>query len=130
MNWHWSPALDMAPAERDRFLADALPGCYPGEPARGPVPGGRGAALGHLAGYDLADYGRSRNFTAGAGSRLSPYLRHGTASITEARDAVKTRYATEPGRREEFLKQLAWRDFFDKVIDWHGRGLEENLEDA
>ncbi len=130
MNWHWSPALDMAPAERDRFLADALPGCYPGEPVRGPAPGGRSAALKHLAGYDLADYGRSRNFTAGAVSRLSPYLRHGMVSVTEVRDAIKTRYATEPARSEEFLRQLAWRDFFDKVLDWHGRGLDDNLENA
>jgi len=130
MNWHWSPALDMPPAARDRFLADALPVVAGGDPARGPVPGGRQAALSALRGYDLSDYGRSRNFVDGAISRLSPYLRHGMLSITEVRDAIKSRYATEPARSEEFLRQLAWRDFFDKVLDWHGRGLEENLEDA
>ena len=129
MNWHWSPALDMAAAERDRFLADALPGCVLGEPTRGPIPGGRAAALAALHGYDLADYGRSRNFMDGAISRLSPYLRHGMLSITEVRDAIKSRYATEPARSEEFLRQLAWRDFFDKVLDWHGRGLEDDIEE-
>ena len=130
MNWHWSPALDLAPADRDRLLADALPGVYAGEPDRGPLPGGRTAALASLQGYDISDYGRSRNFMAGAVSRLSPYLRHGMLSITEVRDAIKSRYATEPARSEEFLRQLAWRDFFDKVLDWHGRGLDESLEEA
>ena len=128
MPWNWTPALTMTPPERDRFLAAALPGCFLGEPTRGPLPGGRAAALAALAGYDLGDYGKNRNFLAGAVSRLSPYLRHGMVSVTEVRDAVNERYASEPQRREMFLKQLAWRDFFDKVLDWHGRGLDDDLE--
>ena len=130
MNWNWSSALDLAPADRDRFLADALPGSYTGEAVRGPIPGGRPAALAALRNYDLSDYGRSRNFTDGAVSRLSPYLRHGVLSITEVRDAIKARYGNEPARSEEFLRQLAWRDFFDKVLDWYGRGLQDDLEQA
>ena len=127
MLWNRPPA-ETPPADRDAALAAALLGRFTGEPRRGPLPGGRTAALAALAGYDLGDYGKSRNFVAGAVSRLSPYLRHGMLSVTEVRDAIRERCQTEPHRAEEFLKQFAWRDFFDKVLAWHGRRLDDDLE--
>jgi len=116
----------------DRYarLAEALAGGFLGDVGPPPMPGGRAAALKHLQGYDLADYGRARNYLDAPVSRLSPYLRHGMLSIVEVRDAIRKRYGSEPHRGEEFLRQLAWRDFFDKVLQWHGPGLNDDLEDA
>jgi deoxyribodipyrimidine photo-lyase len=91
--------------------------------------GGRAKALEQLHQYDLSDYARTRNQLDAPVSRLSPYLRHGMISVVEARDHLRERYAQQPERLEEFLRQLAWRDFFEKVLAWHGRGLHENLED-
>lgn len=55
MNWHWSPALDMAPAERDRFLA-----------APGPVPC-ESVVWVHDAALSPADAALKANPTAAVG---------------------------------------------------------------
>ena len=115
--------------KRDRVLMDALPGCYLGEAKRGRLTGGRTIALARLRDYDVTNYGRSRNHIDAPVSRLSPYLRHGMLSIVEVRDHLRNKYATEPQRAEEFLRQLAWRDFFEKVLDWYGDALDDDLEE-
>ena len=117
-------------AGRDAGLAAHLAGLHAGPPARGPRAGGRSVALAELTGYDAGTYGKSRNFTAGTVSRLSPYLRHGMVAMPEVRDAIRDRYPGQSPAAEEFLKQLAWRDFFDKVLDWHGAALQADLEPA
>ncbi|MGL4424133.1 MAG: FAD-binding domain-containing protein [Gemmataceae bacterium] len=92
--------------------------------------GGRTAALAQLAAYDASRYGPSRNFLDAPVSRLSPYLRHGMLSLPEVRDHIRSRYAGQPELVEEYLRQLAWRDFFEKVLDWHGVALRDDLETA
>jgi deoxyribodipyrimidine photo-lyase len=91
-------------------------------------PGGRKAGLDRLGKYDPAGYGRRRNFLDAPVSYLSPYLRHGMLSICEVRDWFKSRFA--PELIEELLRQLAWRDFFEKVMAWHGDRLNDDLEPA
>ncbi len=117
------------PAARDAALADALRGLYTGEPRRGPLAGGRAEALRRLHAYDPAAYARTRNFVDAPVSRLSAYLRHGMVSAAEVRDHLRRR-VTDAGLLEEFLRQLAWRDFFLHAQDWHGRGLDADLEPA
>ncbi len=128
MRWNWRLASEVA--ARDQLLSEALAGCYLGSAQRGPRLGGRTPALAALREYDLADYGRSRNHLDGPVSRLSPYLRHGMVTAVEVRDHLRKQYGSEPQRLEEFLRQLAWRDFFEKVLDWHGDALHDDIEDA
>lgn len=117
-------------ADRDRFVRDHLAGLWIGEPRRvADTPGGRAAALDRLRCHDATGYGQRRNHLDGPVSRLSPYLRHGMLAITEVRDHLRERYAGQPERTEEYLRQLAWRDFFEKVLDWHGDGLDDDLEE-
>jgi deoxyribodipyrimidine photo-lyase len=106
-----------------------LQGCYLRDPKPAPIPGGRTEALRRLQAYDPATYGRTRNHLDAAVSRLSPYLRHGMISAVEVRDHLKAAFPSDPARLEEFLRQLAWRDFFEKVLAWHGHGLTDDLEE-
>ncbi len=110
-------------------LLDRLRGCFLGEPRSDTLLGGRTEALRRLHAYDPATYGRTRNHLDGAVSRLSPYLRHGMLSAVEVKEHMKSRFPNDPPRLEEFLRQLAWRDFFEKVLSWYGRGLDEDLEE-
>jgi deoxyribodipyrimidine photo-lyase len=110
-------------------IARLLAGCFTGSPGPGVVPGGRTEALRLLEAYDPSGYGRGRNHLQGPVSRLSPYLRHGMVSAVEVRDRLRERFGADPARLEEFFRQLAWRDFFSKVLAWHGRGLEDDIEE-
>lgn len=110
-------------------LFNRLQGCFKGLPKANTLPGGRTEALRKLHAYDPASYGRSRNHINSAVSRLSPYLRHGMISPVEVKDHLGSKFPNEPTRIEEFLRQLAWRDFFEKVLAWHGNGLNEDLEE-
>ncbi len=85
-------------------------------------------ALRQLHAFDPASYGRTRNYLDATVSHLSPYLRHGMVAINEVRDHLRSRFAHDPIRLEAFFRQLAWRDFFEKVLSWYGRRLEDDLE--
>jgi deoxyribodipyrimidine photo-lyase len=114
----------------DNSFAAALAGCFLGDAKPGPLRGGRTAALHAFNSYDPTEYGKTRNFLDAPVSRLSPYLRHGMLGTVEVRDAIRQRFQHEPQIVEEFLRQLAWRDFFEKVLDYYGRGLDEDLEEG
>ena len=59
-------------------------------------------------------YAELRNdMAADATSRLSPYLRFGFVSANEA-----AHRASQVAGAEEFVRQLAWRDFFGQLL-WH-----------
>jgi deoxyribodipyrimidine photo-lyase len=115
-------------SQRLSFL-ERLQGCFLGGPKPDTLPGGRTEALRQLHAFDPAAYGRTRNYLDAAVSRLSPYLRHGMVSINEVRDHLRSRFANDPARLEDYFRQLAWRDFFEKVLTWHGRGLDNDLEE-
>jgi deoxyribodipyrimidine photo-lyase len=122
MRWDWATADDNA-------LSAALRGCYIGEVHRGPLRGGRSEALAKLHGYDPNGYGSGRNWLDGPVSRLSPYLRHGLLDVVEVRAHLQNVHGKEPEKIEEFLRQLAWRDFFEKVLDYYGDALSGDLEE-
>lgn len=46
----------------------------------------------------------------------------------EVKEHLRARFPTDPARLVEFVRQLAWRDFFEKVLTWHGRGLDDDVE--
>ena len=106
-------------------LKEKLEGLYSTEPSPNEMIGGRKAALEALKKYTFAGYGR-RNFVDANTSRLSAYLRHGMLSILEVADHARK---NARGReRDEFLKQLSWREFFGLVLEQEGAGALENLE--
>jgi len=75
------------------------------------------------AGIDPMQYGRSRNFLSGAVTFLSPYISRGVISTKQVFDSVMQRgYAIE--EIETFLKELAWRDYWQQI--WVVRGSEIN----
>lgn len=112
------------------YLRAEFAGLSIGEEHPVEFPAGRAAALTCLHEYDPKPYGRTRNFTSGAVSRLSPYVRHGLLSMVEIRDHLRQRFHGQIEVIEEFLKQLAWRDFFLHVLDWYGAGIHDDLEEA
>ena len=118
------------PNERDALAARQFAGLYLGEARRGPIAGGRTVALQKLRDYDAARYGKSRNFLDAPVSRLSMYLRHGMLNTLEVRDHLRERYAHDPRAVEEFLRQLSWRDFFDKALDYYGAAFQDDVEPA
>lgn len=110
-------------------LFERLSGCFLGGPKPATLPGGRTEALRKLHAFDPSAYGRTRNHIDGTVSRLSPYIRHGMLSLSEVRDHLRSKFPNDPSRLEEFLRQMAWRDFFEKVLGWYGHGLDEDLEE-
>ncbi|MEI6437824.1 MAG: deoxyribodipyrimidine photo-lyase [Candidatus Omnitrophota bacterium] len=76
--------------------------------------GGRAAALDILSGLDRCrDYAAQRDIPAlGATTHLSPYLKFGTVSVREVRQAV----AQTLGPEHPILRQLYWRDFFSHIV--------------
>ena len=71
-------------------------------------------------------YGEGRNDLAGdRTSRLSPYLRFGCISAAEL--AAK---ASEIPGAEEFVRQLAWRDFFHQLMAEHPSMSRRDLRET
>ncbi len=108
------------------YLELALAGLYTGSPRAPLLLGGRKAALVQLEHFKAKNYGR-RNHTDAPVSRLSAYLRHGQLSISEV--ATYVRSHVQGRERDEFLKQLSWREFFGLVLEQEGTKVLENLEE-
>ncbi len=60
-------------------------------------------------------YCRNRNFLDGNVSKLSPYVSRGVISTKQIYDSVLAR-GFNPKEIEGFLKQLAWRDYFQQTL--------------
>ena len=101
-----------------------------------PILGGRRAAERRLAAIDPPRYGATRNHLDGAVTRLSPYLRHGVLTLAELREAVFAWLAAhgsgEPARDrprvEKLLKELAWRDYAQRLWRRWGDGIWRDRE--
>ncbi len=86
---------------------------------------------------DPLAYRKTRNHITGAVSRLSPYITRGVVTLPHIRERIYARYS--PRQAETFIKQLAWREYFQAVwwacgedifndlrfsrTDWHHRHL-------
>jgi deoxyribodipyrimidine photo-lyase len=111
--------------EMTAYLATQLEGLYATPAKPNALRGGRRAALEQLEKFKANGYGK-RNFVQSNTSRLSAYLRHGVLSITEV--AAHVRQHGHGREKLEFLKQLAWHEFFLLVLEQEGAGVLENLE--
>jgi deoxyribodipyrimidine photo-lyase len=72
--------------------------------------------------HRVSGYGTGRDLLDGSGtSRLSPYLRFGVLAPTMLADDAEIAGA------EEWLRQLAWRDFYFSLLQRHPRLAKDNL---
>jgi deoxyribodipyrimidine photo-lyase len=70
---------------------------------------------------DPVKYGKTRNYIGGAVTQLSPYVSRGVISTKQIADALFSK-GYKPYQMDSFLKELAWRDYFQQV--WIARGDE------
>ena len=65
-------------------------------------------------------YGKTRNYKTGSVSYLSPYISRGVISLHTIAKRILERYSAKDAY--PFVKELAWRDYFQKV--WEAKGDE------
>lgn len=124
--------LDATRRARDEmraYLAEALAGCYEGEPTISPIEGGRTAAERRLNDFDARRYASRNHVTRGHVSRLSPYIRHGVLTLREVRDAVFARFGRAGESIYKFVFELAWRQFWQEVYAELGDEIYADIED-
>ena len=84
-------------------------------------------ALNLLRCIDPVEYGRSRNYLAGAVTRLSPFLRHGILSLAEVRDDAVAK-AGKASACFKLIQELAWRDYYQRLWLLLGEQVWSDLE--
>lgn len=69
-----------------------------------------------LHNFQLKNYFRTRNFLDGDVSCLSPYITHGVLSVKQVAIFLLNKYGLKgPGNAEQFIFQLGWREYFQKI---------------
>jgi deoxyribodipyrimidine photo-lyase len=114
-------------AELAAYCAAEFPEAPAPEPSVPSFVGGRDAAERRLEQVRPADYARTRNVLDGAVTRLSPYLRHGVLGLAETARRVRER-SSVPGAATKLLEELAWRDYWRRVLDEIGDGVWRDRE--
>lgn len=92
-----------------------------------PTRGGRAAAEARLAKVDPARYARTRNYTDGDVTHLSPYIRYGVLSLSEVRDHALNTVKSDTDA-EKLVNELGWRDFFQRNYERIGDGIWKDRE--
>ena len=87
------------------------------------------AILERMQQTDPAAYGRSRNFTDGAVSYLSPYISRGVISARQVRDRV-LQQGLKPYQTERFIQELLWREYWQRIWQETGDGIFADLKYA
>lgn len=101
-------------AERDEHVSETL--------------GGRQAAEVALSKIQPKRYVKSRNYTEGTVTRLSPYIRYGVLSLAEVRDAALDRVDNLKDA-EKLINELGWRDYWQRVYAEKGNDIWEDQEE-
>lgn len=97
------------------------------EGERSYIQGGRQKAERKLAAIDPVSYARTRNFGDGNITRLSPYIHHGILSLNEVRNHALT-LCSEPVQITKFIQELAWRDFWQRILTTNPQWAWEDIE--
>ncbi len=79
-----------------------------------------------LAAIDVKRYGKTRNYVSGSVTELGPYVSRGVVS-TRAIWAYLLRRGHSFEEMFGFVQQLAWRDFFQRVWQGLGDGINEDI---
>ena len=87
--------------------------------------GGRAEGLRRLKEIKPALYGKTRNYLNGDVTHLSPYLRHGCISLSEA--IVFAKYES-PAGSDKLLFEFAWRDYWRHIWYKIGDGIHSEME--
>lgn len=74
---------------------------------------------------DPLKYGQTRNYLNGAVTKLSPYISRGIISTKQVAQIVLSK-GYQPNQIEIFLKELAWRDYFQQV--WMAKGNDIDFD--
>ena len=72
---------------------------------------------------DPIEYGKTRNYIDGAVTKLSPFISRGVISTKQVAETVLSK-GFKPYAIDSFLKELAWRDYFQQV--WIALGDDIN----
>lgn len=75
--------------------------------------------LERISRIDPIQYAKTRNFINGAITYLSPYISRGVITVKQVQDSVLSKNIP-PGSIENFLQELAWREYFQRV--WQAKG--------
>ncbi len=78
-----------------------------------------------IGSIDPIKYGKTRNFTDGAVSYLSPYISRGVISTKQVLAQVLNR-GYQPAAIEKFIQELAWRDYWQQI--WIAKGNSINID--
>lgn len=76
---------------------------------------------------DPIKYGKTRNFTSGAVTRLSPYVARGVIDTKTILENIVNR-GFSFSQAEKFIQQLAWRDYFQRVWQTRGDSINDDLK--
>lgn len=75
---------------------------------------------------DPIGYARTRNYIDGAVTRLSPYISRGVISTKFVLDRTLER-GYEPKQIDKLIKELAWRDYYQRVWQAKGDAINSDL---
>jgi deoxyribodipyrimidine photo-lyase len=75
---------------------------------------------------DPIAYGKSRNFTDGAVTRLSPYISRGVLDLPVIVQSLVNR-GFSYNHVQKFVQQMAWREFFQRVWQTEGDRIHQDL---
>lgn len=76
---------------------------------------------------DPVKYGKTRNFTDGAVSYLSPYISRGVISTKQVLHRLLSQ-GYRPYAIEKFIQELAWRDYWQQIWIAKGSGINGDLK--
>jgi deoxyribodipyrimidine photo-lyase len=91
------------------------------------IVGGTTEAEARLSEIAPIEYARSRNFGDGHVTKLSPYIRHGIVTLNEVRNRA-LELCNEPVQITKFIQELAWRDFWHRVLANHPEWSWQDIE--
>lgn len=116
--------------EAAQAVAKALAGCFVGSAVPSSFVGGRRAGLKQLRVFNAQSYATTRNAVGehSGVSKLSPYIRHGCITLTEARAHVVAQLGA--GHSVKWIQELAWRQFWQLLYARDGEKIYENYEEA
>jgi deoxyribodipyrimidine photo-lyase len=86
------------------------------------------ALLDQIKAYQPGKYNTTRNYTNGAVTNWSPYISRGLLSPVLVMEQLKTKY-----NKQEwigFMQQMAWREYFQRVWQFKGNLILEDLKSS
>ncbi len=96
-----------------------------GDDLNGEWAGGRSNALYKLHSIDAVSYAESHDYLDGSVTHLSPYLRYGCLTLSEAFAVIKRKFGLAA---ESLLMQFSWRDYWHQVWFAKGNAIYSEIE--